>query len=103
MTVAISAEGGAACVELADHHGEVFVYEVYRLPDDLMEKRWAVERRGDRTGKHSHAVSLRDGKVWGCSCRSFKFNVDRLTTGCKHTRSVQEVIEFYKKLAGDGS
>jgi hypothetical protein len=101
MTVAISAEGGAACVELADHHGEVFQYEVRLVESgDPGWRCWAVERQGDDPEKeHAHRVRS-DGRTWLCSCPAFKFNRNRLTTACKHVRATREVIEFYKKLTG---
>jgi hypothetical protein len=101
VTVAISADDGCACVELADHHGECWVYEVRAAPSgDPGWKCWAVERRGDDPEKE-HAHRVRNlGKTWLCSCKAFKFNRDRAVSACKHVRACREVLEFYRKLTG---
>jgi hypothetical protein len=101
MTVAISAEGGCAVVEIPDADGEVFAYSVAPVESgDPGWRCWAVERQGDDPEKeHAHRVRS-NGRVYLCSCKWFKYSPLRLRDGCKHTRSVKEVLEFYRRLTG---
>jgi hypothetical protein len=101
VTVAISADSGAACVELADHRGEVFVYDVNPVDPVDGWQSWSVARRAEEgeepTKDHSHTVGTREGK-WKCSCRDFYYR-GRLRP-CKHIAACHEVLEFYKRFTG---
>lgn len=99
MTVAISTEGGCAVVEIPDAEGEVFAYEVRAIGLIGGWRSWSVGRRGDEAGEHSHTVGTHGGR-FRCSCKAFQFNPARWLDGCKHTRCVCEVLEFYRKSMG---
>jgi hypothetical protein len=98
VTVAISAENNCAVVEIPDADGEVFAYECRAVGLVGGWRSWSVVRRGDE-GEHSHTVGTHGGR-FRCSCKSFQFNPARWVAGCKHTASVREVLDFYKKLTG---
>ena len=38
---------------------------------------------------------FRLNKIWVCSCKSFLYNKERLSKGCKHTRRVK-IVDFAK-------
>jgi hypothetical protein len=101
VTVAISAEGGCAVVEIPDADGEVFAYEVRAVGLVGGWQSWSVARRAEEgeepPADHAHTVGTRDER-WRCSCRDFYYR-GRLRP-CKHIAACHEVIEFYKRFTG---
>jgi hypothetical protein len=42
-------------------------------------------------------IVFRLNKIWVCSCKSFLFNKERVSTGCKHTQRI-DIVDFARKL-----
>lgn len=48
-----------------------------------------------KTGEKYLVFNL--NKIWVCNCKSFIYNIERVTRGCKHIQRVQ-MVDFARKI-----
>lgn len=105
MSVVLTTRQGRACLEIADHKGECWLYEwsVSRGRHGIVVRLCCLdpetgEPATDRAGRErTYAVTLGDGWT-ACHCPDAKFRARKEQRECKHCGAARELVQLLRAM-----
>lgn len=105
MSISLATHNARACLEIADHKGECWLYEwsVTRGQHGLVVRLVCLdpetgEPAVDRAGLvRTYAVTLGDGWT-SCHCPDSRFRAKKEARECKHVLASRELVELLRAM-----